>query len=275
MALTKEEKYNGFLYPNLRLTLRFKKRDNINTMLEKPSIPHAIYYDKGEKVATPSKFEKVILDIKEFSIEYEAVTLKSQEKMDRGKRGGKWYYDQPIVIPQSVDEGKMLTVNRVGVSKGAKVVVLTWMTQDELFHNESQNKNLSPRLHFIPNGVNVKIVVEGAQASFMFPDGFKDVGTQDANNSNTLRVYHDYLIRQKLYSKPFNKFVPEGAEKGRDQSFIISFTNERLKDPTQITVTVEYNQQMSPKGWYLVACIVEQHELTYYDKQEVKSVVVV
>jgi hypothetical protein len=79
----------------------------------------------------------------------------------------------------------------------------------------------------------------------------------------------------KLYSKPFDKFVPQGSEKGRDQSFIVSFTNERLKNPTTLNVTVEYNDTMSPKGWYLVATIVEQHELTYYDKQEVKSVVVV
>jgi hypothetical protein len=275
MALTKEEKYNGFLYPGLRLTLRFHKRNNINSLLEKPSIRPQVYYDKNTKVATPNPHEVLTFEIKDFSIEYEAVTLKSQEKMDRGKRGGKWYYDSPSVVPQSVEEGKMLTVNIVQVPKGAKVVVLTWMCFDELFFNESQGKHISPRFHFIPHAVNVKIAVEGAQANFMFPEGFKDVGTGGAHNSNTLRVYHDYLTRMKLYSKPFDKFVPQGSEKGRDQSFIVSFTNERLKNPTTLNVTVEYNDTMSPKGWYLVATIVEQHELTYYDKQEVKSVVVV
>jgi hypothetical protein len=276
MALTKEEKYNGFLYPNLRLTLRFTKRTNVNSMLERPSVSPAVYYDSSKKVTLPDPNpEKVTFTIKDFTVEYEAVTLKSQEKMDRGKRGGKWFYDAPKIIPQSLDSGKMLTVNRVGVTKGAKVVVITWMPRDALFHNESQGKFLSPRFQFVPNGVKVKIVIEGAQGSFMFPEGFKDVGTKDAHNSNTLHVYHDYLVRQELYSKSFEDFVPEGGVKGRDQSFIISFTNERVKDPTQITVTVEYNEHMSPKDWYLVATIVEQHELTYYDKLELKSEVVV
>jgi hypothetical protein len=276
MALTKEEKYNGFLYPNMRLTLRFKKRDNVNSMLERPNVLPAVYYDSSSKVVLPDpNYEHVKFKITDFTVEYEAVTLKSQEKMDRGKRGGKWYYDAPKILPQSVEHGKMLTVNLIGVTQGAKVVVINWMPRDALFYNESQGKFLSPRFQFIPNAVTVKIVIQGAQGSFMFPDGFKDIGTKDAHNSNTLHVYHDYLVRQKLYSKDFEDFVPQGEVKGRDQSFIISFTNERVKDPTQITVTAEYNEHMSPKDWYLVATIVEQHELTYYDKQEIKSQVVI
>jgi hypothetical protein len=273
-ALTGQDKVNGVLWPELNLTVRFFRRKNIDSVLERAFINETEYY--GDGVHTVTNAEKITWEIKDLQILYEAVTLNSQEKMDRGKKGGKWFVDIPRIIPQSVDHGQMMTVNKVTVAKGTKAVMLTWMKSDQLFLNELSNKNLSARFRFIPNAISAKFEVAGGkEGSIYFPEGFKDLGTTGAHVSNTLRVYHGLLVAKKLYSRPFDKFVPPSGQNGYDQSIIISFTDEKLKEATEVVVTVEYNAAASPTKWYLVPTLLEQHELTYFDKQAIKSEVVV
>jgi hypothetical protein len=272
-SLTGELKENGFLAPETQLTVRFFRRAKLDSVLEKAFINDTSYY--SDTAHTHDANEVVTWKIKDFQILYESVTLQSQEKMDKMKRGLKWFVDVPRITPQTIDEGKMETINRVPVPKGAKVVVLTWMRYQQLFLNETQKKNLSARFHFPRNAVSLKVEVSGRSGALYFAEGFKNVGTSDGHVSPTLRVYHHHLVSKGLYSKPFEKFFPPGGDMGFDQSIIVDFTTDKIKSPTELIVTVAYNSNFSPIKWYLVPTVVEQHEFTYHDKMELKHEVVV
>lgn len=270
-ALTGVEATNGYLPPEMDLTVRLYKRSDRCALLQRASQTDALVYSAN--AAQIANTEKVTFDIKDLIIQYEVLTTDAKT-MANMKSKTTYFVDVPRVSIDQVDAGKMFSTNLVDLPRAAKFVALAWVYEDEVFHKAASNKPLSARYFFPPNAENVTVGFEG-EPGLLFPLGFEHLGTEKAQNSITSREYYRQMVHRGLYSRAYEKMFPVHPDRSYDQILLFDLTAHKLHDGAKLNVHVKYAAARSLPGYYLAAVAVQQMEYTYHHDRELTCKLVV
>jgi hypothetical protein len=246
-------------------------RSPIDALVQRPSQEDVVVY--SATAATVERHDAITWEIKDFLIQYDVLTTDPQT-MASMQRESRYFTDVPRVSFESVEDGKMVTSNSVPVPPGTKVVILSWVWSDHVFHKPTSNKPLSARFHFPPNATHVWVGFQGEKGE-LFEHGFDELGTSKAAVSITSQEYFNKLIQSGLYSKEFNKLFPKTPTRGYDQSIIIDMTAKKLDVNSKLLVLVKYNDTMSLAQYYLCSVQVQQYEYVYRHGEKLKCTLLV
>ena len=258
-ALTGQEATNGFLPPEMELTVRLHRRIQRTSLLQRAAQTDATVYSQDPAVVAAKN--AVDFQIKDLVILYEVLTT-DERTMEAMKRKTTYYVDVPRIGIDMVSGDKMFSHNVVTLPRGTKGVVLAWVWEDEVFLKSTSNKPLSARFFFPPNAVNVTVGFDG-EPGLIFSHGFEELGTAKADNSLTSREYYRQLVHKGLYSRPYDKMFPGPSTKSYDGVLVFDLTAQNLKDGGRLHVHVKYDASKASKGYYLASFAVKQCEYTY------------
>jgi hypothetical protein len=128
-----------------------------------------------------------------------------------------------------------------------------------MWYNSASGKNLLARSRFIPNSKEVKMRMNGKEF-LMFQDGLQDLGTSDGNISVSCMTYHQYLVCKGLYDRPFEAMFPQGLVlSSHDQALILDLTDYKLDQPSDLWISVNYSNDLSPRGWNIYCISLQQY----------------
>jgi len=246
-------------------------RNPLDALVQRPSQEDLVVY--SNTAATVERHDAIVWEIKDFLIQYDVLTTDAQT-MASMQRESRYFTDVPRVSFESVESGKMVTNNSVPVPPGTKVIILTFVFSDHVFHKPTSNKPLSPRFNFPPNATNVWAGFEGEKGE-IFEHGFDELGTSKAAISITSQEYYNKLIQGGLYSKEFNKMFPKTPLRSYDQVIILDMTGKKLDVNSRLQVRVKYNDAMSAAQFYLCSVQVQQYEYVYRDGEQLKCNLIV
>lgn len=271
------ERANGFLPPGINLLFRFAKRDKLHHLLDNADVVDTAYYaDTAVDVGDQFEYK---FELKGMEISYEILTLphplaktikkkkkkksskKSKEEEEEEKKY-RWAYfaDVPRILTHGVAGKEEVTTNTVSVPAGAKFVALTWMKNQQLFFTADKFKSLSARFHFPPGARRVTLTLDGKNQ--LFEKGLVNCGLPaDAHVSRSCRDYHQMLVHNDFYSRPFEVMFPS-AGASYDGFFVVDLSNRVIKAPTDLEIEVEYNTA-SEERWHLCSIVVQTHKYTY------------
>lgn len=267
-ALTGEEGANGYLPPEMDITLRFHKRKPARSLVQRAGQADTeVYRDAAASaVVTDDSTEFTISDMR---LQYEVLTTNPADMAARQKQST-FFVDVPRVSLDAVAPDLMLTHNEVYLPAGAKFVALAWMWSDHVFLQEAKLRPLSPRFAFPPNATNVVVGFEG-EPGLLFERGFEELGTDKAAASFTSREYHSRLVHLGLYSREYSKMFPKVGTRSYDQVLLFDLGAHKLDTPTKLHVKVKYaDGAQGKKGYFLCSMVVQQYEYTYRDGDELK-----
>ena len=170
----------------------------------------------------------------------------------------KYYVDIPRARLQKLSEGMRLTTNVLDVPKGTKAVLVAWVSEQQIFYNATQNKNLSARFTFPRDCTNGQFLLKGYAAPLIFSGGLEDLGLEKA-----------YLVRKGLYPRGVDSLFPAKGL-SYDQVAYLDLSHRDLKDNTEMEVVLKFSTANSPKGIYLFAITLQQGMYTYAKGAEMK-----
>lgn len=270
-ALTGVEATNGYLPPEMDLTVRLYKRANTSALLQRAAQTDAQVYTAAPITEAPD--HKVTFYIKELMIQYEVLTTDAKT-MAAMRSKTSYFVDVPRVSIDQVESGKMFSRNIVDLPRGAKCVALAWVWEDHVFYKSSSNKPLSARYSFPPNAANVTVGFEG-EPGLIFPLGFEDLGTEKSQNSITSREYHRQLVHRGLYARSYEKLFPLTPARSYDQILLFDLTAHKLTDGGKLHVNVKYDADKAVPGYYLASIVLQQYEYTHHHDKELTCKLVV
>jgi len=272
VALTNEEIPNGYLPPEMDLSLTFHKWSNPVMLVQRPSqedehVYHATNACPEVVAETSVKWE--FLDMR---IVYEVLEVSSTD-MEGRARTSKYFVDVPRTTIQPMEAGLMQTSNSVHLPPGVKFVALTFPWGDHVIYKETANRPLSARFSFPPNATNVWVGFEG-EKGMLFDTGFKELGTEKAYQSFTSKEYYRQLYDKGLYHRKFDKMFPKGNIRSYDDVLIFDLTAYKLTTPSVLKVLIDYTPAASLPNYKLCSMLVQQYEYTYHDGDELKTALV-
>jgi hypothetical protein len=264
---------NGFLPPGTSVKVTLTKRDPLSMSLENSSITDVVYYTQASLPAANIRY-KTQWEFKALELTYESLVLKDQTRMDKIRRNPtKYYVDVPRLLYQEISPGQQFTVNTVKIPVGATYVAVCFMKTTQIQYNPTTFKNLAARFHFIPGAAHVDLEMEGKP--MLFDKGLDKCGIpEDAHVSRTCVDYHKDLVHKELYGKDFSSMFPKQGY-GYDQFLICDLGHKEIKEPTEMTVSVTYDANSSPTGWYLCSITSQQCLYVIEEKKGVKSEVMI
>lgn len=249
-ALTGVTGTNGYLPPEVNLTIRLHKRKPLDALLQYPSQEDAVVY--SETAATMTDNDKVTFNFKDLLIQYEVMSLDAA-RMAQMKKRCRYFVDVPHITLDMVEAGKMVTTNIVDLPRGCKFVALAWMYEDEVFFKSSGHKRLSPRFFFPPNAASVTVGFED-KPGLLFPLGFEELGTAKAEASITSREYFRLQQHAGLYGRSYEKLFPRHPARSRDGLLFFSLLGDKVEAGAKLHVKVKYEAAKGLQNYYL-ACI--------------------
>ena len=255
--------------PTLKYTLTLSLAGNpLDIALERPLISDDVY--RGTTAAAATSTVPIEWKLKELFLVYESTVLESKEEIARmSKAAIKYYVDIPRARLQKLSEGMRLTTNVLDVPKGTKAVLVAWVSEQQIFYNATQNKNLSARFTFPRDCTNGQFLLKGYAAPLIFSGGLEDLGLEKAFNSPGCRSYHSYLVRKGLYPRGVDSLFPAKGL-SYDQVAYLDLSHRDLKDNTEMEVVLKFSTANSPKGIYLFAITLQQGMYTYAKGAEMK-----
>ena len=271
--LTGQESVNGYLPPEMDILVRLHRRKPFQALIQRSGITDAIMYNPAGTATAPTDHEKLVFDIKDLGIEYQALTT-DQRTMDAMKAKTSWFVDVPKVSIDNVTSGKMTSRYVINVAPGTKFVAIAWIFTDHIFHREGSNKPMAPTFHFPPNAETVLISFEG-ELGLIFGRGFENLGTSTARNSMTSHQYHSRLVHLGLYSKPMNQMFPKHPTRSRDQILLFDLTAYKIKEHTKLYIDVKYDKNNGVVGFCMASVMVQQYQYTHRHGQELQCELVV
>lgn len=263
-ALTGVESTNGYLPPEMEITVRLYKRAERTALLQRADQVEAdVYTDNAVAV---DQHNKVEFYLKDLLIQYEVLTTDAAT-MAKMKSKTSYFVDVPRVSIDQVEHGKMFSTNVLDLPRGAKFVALAWVWEDEVFLKTSSNKPLAPRFFFAPNAANVTVSFEDGDPGLLFPLGFEELGTEKAQASITSLEYYRQLCHRGLYSRPYEKMFPPHPARSFDQVLLFDLTAHKLAEGAKLYVKVKYDHARGLPGYYLASVVVQQYEYTYHHEK--------
>lgn len=263
-ALTGHEIKNGYLPPEISLSVRLHRRRPSDSLVQRWLVDDTAMYGEAAVAAVGDK-EKITWKFKDLYIQYESLTT-DQTTMSNMKHETKYFVDIPRIGLDHATGGKMFTRHVVNLPPGSKFVALAWVLADHVYHKSTSNRPLAARFHFPPHAQNVTVGFEG-EPGLVFGSGFEELGTDKARNSFTSRAYFNSLVHRKLYSRDFTKMFPKHPERSSDQVLLFELTALKLDSNTKLQVHVKYDATGSPKNYCLFHAIVQQMQATYNHDQ--------
>ena len=270
-ALTGQKIDNGFLHPGAELSITLLKREPLFASVERADVTDENYFAGTVPARANQKPEiKIEVQILSISMEYESVTLK-QSELDKFRSATQKYYWDLVTCRQNNLASKNLTNSfDVVVPPGTMLVVLAWVTQWQTIHGAKERTWLSTRFRFPPNLKRLSLSHSGVDGVLQAA-GFEELGTEKCNNSHSLRALHADMIRKKLYSKPFDTWVPPRrptkmghTNLGYDQLIPYPCQEHTGQNTTTLlTVNHQFEGAGVPDGWVMLSLCIGQGVLEY------------
>ena len=148
-ALTGQETTNGYLPPEMDLTIRIHRRKPFGVLVQRNGIEDTDMYHITRVITAHTADEVVEWDLKDLCLQYEVLTTDAKT-MASMKSRTQYFVDVPRVSIDLVTPGEMFSSNTINIPPGAKFVAIAWVFSDHVFHKSTSNRPLSPRFHFPP-----------------------------------------------------------------------------------------------------------------------------
>ena len=198
------------------------------------------------------------LSVQEVTLEYESAELMASEHVKVMKQyldGGLGVYDYDIARGQNqpLTPGASYTHNSFQLMPHARLAYIMFLPDHATFPMEATRKPLSGLSRFPENSADMTIDFAG-EANIITPH-FVNFGKQAENHHISMKIYHDYLVRNHMTSYSFDDFFPrDAAEYSLVQCFVVDLKNH-LSDRTELlNLKSTYTGGTSPPSTQVV-CI--------------------
>jgi hypothetical protein len=270
--LMSEKVDNAFVPPNTTVLIRLHKRDPIDALLEIPQLTDDVYWQRANAAIARHELSWEFTDL---SIAYDLKILDSKQTAEEAKKNFH-YADVPKVQLQTIAVGQMFTKNTVAIPKGCRAVLACFVFQHAVFYNKGSMKNLCTRLKFPPGSVGLKIWLKDHTTPLLFREGLVNMGTGDSYSSPSCTSYWQYLTTHGFYSKGRHHMFPSlTTDTSYEQYILIPLNHLEIKQPTEMSVELTYNDNGSQEKWYLWTATIQQYKYTYRPGMALEGEVVV
>lgn len=254
-----ETKPTPYLHPGCSVNLQVHLRDPIQEGLEAYGTDATLMYNFKSPMTGQGH---VKLTLTEVTLQYESLTLTSDEQLGRLKANVQKF------LPDSVlAQHRLLAANtgmdhhsfRLQPKTGVSLLVFTH--QD--FMLGQQGRPVSPRSTFVPKMTELTIRLSN-QTGLHDILTLKNLGLTKGFMSPSLRDYYYSLIRRGLYDAPFEDwFPPQTAEKGLEQAIVVDLTPYNIRDNNaDLLLDMQYATTSDTK-WVVICYNIFEREVSF------------
>ena len=264
----REPAVNGYLPPEMSLCIKLHKRDDFETVLQRPGVLDTVTYDPATAAGEIHDNHKITWVLSDLVLQYESIRT-DDATMASMKAKTEYYVDIPRIIVSKVASGNSVSNNEISVPPGTRMVVLTWMFTDHVYSKPDHKKPLAARFHFPLNATKLTVGWEG-QPSLIFSHGFEEIGTEKAAGSLTSSAYHSSVVHRRLYGRGFEKMFPVHPARTYDGCLIFDMSAQKLDSNSKLLVNVRYDKEGGGRQYFLVSTLVQQCHFLYKHDEPMK-----
>jgi hypothetical protein len=252
-AMTGNVSENGFIKPNTEMSIVLQNRQPIDALFERTGIPDTIYF--GGETATDNA-PAITIDFKALHLTYQSVIVdRDDELADIKKSTCNYQVDVPILRMNNLLDGIKHEEKKINLPRNAKLMYLCFVYEAQFMLNKTKKTHLSPRFRLAPNLATMKVNLAGREG-LGFKDGFRQLLTANIRNSESMRQWYRMMVREGYYTKDMSSFVPEKGH-SYDNAFVFSLLSYKIVEGDELTVSLDYSDDLSKPGWHLFCfCVV-------------------
>ena len=254
------------------MTFNLLKRKPLSICIERADVTDTEYWSGVVPVRAGGKPEIAInVTLVSVALEYDSVKLTRDEATKLMGAVQKYYWDMVIGRSHNLSSANLQATINIVVNPGTALIILAYAYVAQTLQASKDRCWMSTRFRFAPHLKKLTLSHSG-EDGVLLHKGFENLGTSKANSSHSLRTLHAEMVRKKLYSKPFDSWVPprratvrSADNLGYDQ-IIPYFCEEHTRNKdvaTTLSVYHEFGDTGIPDGWVLLAACVSQEVLEY------------
>lgn len=250
----------GFLRPSTEIYVDLFKRHPMDACIDSSKTRDSAYYsDEAADVAKP----EVAITIEDLCIVYESVTPSPALLRSLSSGTMSWYVDVPKLNHREMSPGLRHVTVSMPIEAGTKGVLLFFAHERQLVYDPATKRNLNARFRFPANCTGMKLKLTGHD-NLLVHEGLVNIGVPAKGSlESSNQTYHRMLCKQELYDDVFDNMFPRTTTKvSYDQVLVLNTSCYKLKDWTELTVTMTFDENASPAKTRMVVLTLQQYLFT-------------
>ena len=255
-SIDRQREPNLFFPPDTEIAIKVHVMPSKIESIFHDQVQLADYFNPDANADRPTGDLK--LSIQEVTLEYESVELMASEHVKAMKQymeGGLGIYDYDIVRAQNQALPAEVSYSDTcfQIMPQARLAYIMFLPDYATFTQEATRKPLSGFSRFPRNSVDLSIDFAGEQ-NIITPK-FINFGKSAQNHHISMKIYHDYLVRNHMTSRKFDDFFPrDAAEYSLIQIFCLDLKNYMSERTELLNIRSTYAGGTSPRSTQVV-CI--------------------
>ena len=250
----------GFFPPGTVITVRLHPRYPRLSMVQ----PFDLTYDDLIKVsalakdADPLRPKNLSVKFTKFVMSYESVVLSDKMSKRQVARTLNYPFQRVQMDLCSFESLHQQIVVKSRVPAGAKACFLAFMKEEHLWYNDASKKNMT-NYFFLPadlSGIGLHLTNHGPLLS---KNGLTNLTNKNRHYSFTLSSYFEnYIAGKGITDVTFSEMFPNTTDTiaydkfSKTESLFIDMQQYYIKEPTQLTVCLDFENKLSPSHTKLI-----------------------
>ena len=259
-----EDRQNSFLHSNCEIIFNLIKRPMLLSVMENAETSDTIYF--GSNNATSLGIDKWDIEIVNLELMYHSITLEDPQILRKMNAKLQAYYtDVGRIIFRRQPTSASFHNETVALPENTKLVILTWMFDDQVVLNPTANKYLSPRMTFPKGCTKIEVSISGKHGMIVETGLVDPTDTAKRGESQSCVAYHSDLVHKKLYDRPFDYMFCRANDSTHDGAVLLDLSPYDIPASTNLSVRTYFTNgaQTSPAKTSLCIQTVQQYRIQY------------